>query len=113
MTFAVALGRSGIGKKREGDHRTPVGRYTLGKPRTSARFHVFIPVGYPTVEQKTAGFSGGDVGIHGPTRLFRWAGRLNTLFGWTDGCVAVGSDEEIDRIANWVNENHPLQIRLE
>jgi murein L,D-transpeptidase YafK len=112
-SFVVALGRGGIGKKRQGDHRTPLGVYALGSPRPSRRFHVFIPIAYPTIEQETGGFSGGDVGVHGPMFIFRWAGRLNTLFAWTDGCIAVGSNEEIDRIARWVNEKHPRQIKLE
>jgi murein L,D-transpeptidase YafK len=112
-SFPVSLGRGGLGKRTKGDHRTPVGAYALGAPRSSKRFHVFIPVGYPTAAQAAAGFSGGDVGVHGPMLFFAWAGRLNTLFAWTDGCVAVGTDEEIERIARWVDANHPREIRLE
>lgn len=112
-SFPVALGRGGSGKAKQGDRRTPIGTYTLGSPRASERFHVFIPIGYPTAEQRAQGLTGRDVDIHGPTRIFRWAGRLNTLFGWTEGCVAVGSDEEIKRIAAWVTEKRPASVVLE
>src|SRR5512142_23024 len=66
--FAVALGRSGVGKRRRGDGRTPLGTYALGEPRFSERYGLFIPIGYPTPAQAARGRSGAAVGIHGPPR---------------------------------------------
>ncbi len=96
----VALGRGGTDKRKQGDAKLPLGEYALGQPRPSRDFHLFIPVGYPTAEQRRRGFTGGDVGVHGPARVAR--GPLTTMVDWTLGCVAVGTDEEIDRVARWV-----------
>jgi len=103
--YKVAIGKKGTGKQKKGDNKTPIGTYALGMPRDSSRFGTFIPVGYPTPEQKSKGFSGSDVGIHGPSRLFKWLGSINTWTNWTQGCIAVGSDAEISSIAQWVKDN--------
>lgn len=110
--YAVSLGKGGVGKKRVGDNRTPVGTYDLGMPRASKRFGTFIPVGYPTDEQKRQGYTGQAIGIHGPARGFTWAGWLNTAFDYTEGCVLVGSDEAIGEIADWVKQKRPKLIHL-
>src|SRR5512146_550072 len=68
--YAVALGRGGIGKRRRGDGRTPLGTYPLGVPRQSARYGMFIPIASPTSDQAANGFTGAAVGIHGPPRGF-------------------------------------------
>src|SRR5215468_3636437 len=60
-TFAVALGMRGVGKQRQGDNRTPLGRYGLGPPRASKNFHIFVPVQYPTPEQARMGFTGSAI----------------------------------------------------
>jgi murein L,D-transpeptidase YafK len=101
--FSVALGTGGIGKRKQGDHRTPLGSYPLGAPRHSQQYGTFIPVGYPTPRQVEMGFTGTAVGIHGPPRAFVNGGRANTASDWTWGCIAVGSDPEIQAIAAWVN----------
>lgn len=108
--FSVAIGRGGIDKRKQGDKKTPLGEYSLGAPRPSSQFGIFIPVGYPTLEQMTKGFTGGDVGVHGPSRIFKWLGRFNTWIDWTQGCIAVGTDKEISEIAQWVREQHGNMI---
>jgi murein L,D-transpeptidase YafK len=100
-------------KRVEGDERTPTGRYPLGAPRPSAPFHRFIPVGYPTAGQRAEGRTGGAIGIHGPDRRFRLLGSLTTRVDWTAGCLAVGSDAEIDRIAEWVAAARASSILIE
>jgi len=110
--FRVALGRGGTGKMREGDNKTPLGVYALGAPKPSARFGVFIPVGYPTKAQAAAGLTGADVGIHGPDRHFLWLGRANVWFDWTSGCVAVDSDEAIQTISAWVKAEKVGLVQL-
>jgi murein L,D-transpeptidase YafK len=111
-TYAVAIGKGGVGKRAQGDNKTPVGRYALGEPRASGKFGIFIPVGYPTAQQKEQGFTGDNVGIHGPLRGLAWAGAINTWIDWTQGCVAVAHDEDIGAIAVWVKEHRAEVVEL-
>jgi murein L,D-transpeptidase YafK len=106
-SYRVALGRGGTDKRVQGDNKTPLGSYPLGAPRPSSRFGTFIPVAYPTPEQHRQGFTGSDVGIHGPDRRFRWAGRMNAWFDWTAGCVALATDEDVQAVATWVQRRKP------
>lgn len=100
--YAVSLGSGGVNKRIEGDNKTPIGVYPLGEPRLSNQFYIFIPVGYPTVAEKKQGYTGGDIGIHGPKRNFEKYGMVNLLLNWTRGCIAVAYDESILEIANWI-----------
>ena len=111
--YKVSLGRGGVNKRKQGDLKTPLGTYSLGTPRVSKKFGLFIPIGYPTPEQKRTGFTGADVGIHGPARNYAWARRLNTLVDWTQGCVAVASDEAMKEVAAWVQSKRPMKVHLE
>jgi murein L,D-transpeptidase YafK len=110
--FGVRLGRGGVGKTAEGDGKTPLGTYPLGEPRPSQRFGVFIPIGYPTAEQRSKGYTGGDVGVHGPHRWVRWLGSLVNTFDSSDGCVGVATDDEINRIAAWMKQTHVRTIEI-
>jgi len=105
--FSISIGRGGIDKQKQGDEKTPLGEYPLGTPRLSVQFGIFIPIGYPTPEQKAKGFTGSDVGIHGPSRTLRLA---NKWFDWTQGCIAVETDTEISEIARWVKEQNINRI---
>ncbi len=109
-TFPVALGAGGLGKRRKGDKRTPTGTYALGSPRPSKRFGTFIPIAYPTPGQAARGHTGGAVGIHGPPR-----GRAEPEYpasevDWTEGCVATGTDEEMEVIAAFVRQRRPVVL---
>jgi len=48
----VALGTGGLGKRVQGDAKVPLGEYALTWPVASKDYHLFIPVGYPTDEQR-------------------------------------------------------------
>jgi hypothetical protein len=111
-SFSVRLGRGGVGKTREGDGKTPVGTYALGQPRPSNRFGTFIPIDYPTAEQKKQGYTGSAVGVHGPPRFVKWLGGLVNTFDLSDGCVGLARDAEIERIATWVREASARTIEL-
>lgn len=111
-TFRVRLGRGGLGKTREGDGKTPVGVYPLGDPRPSNRYGTFIPIGYPTDEQRRLGYTGSAVGVHGPGRWVKWLGSLVNTFDSSDGCVGVARDSEIDTIARWVSAAPARTIEL-
>ena len=108
--FQVALGRGGVDKHRQGDGRTPLGTYTLGAPRASTRFGLFIPIAYPTREQTAQGFTGGEVGIHGPPRGQAEPEYPTTAVDWTQGCIATGVDADIGVIAEFVRARQPLLV---
>jgi murein L,D-transpeptidase YafK len=111
-TFKVALGYKGIGKKQAGDNKTPIGLYGLAHPRKSNQFKVFIPILYPTTKQRAAGYTGRDVGIHGPTQSssrFSW---LSNLPFSTRGCIAVGQNNHIEYVANWVKTNPGAKVLI-
>ncbi len=109
----VALGWEGTGKRRRGDGKTPLGRYSLGVPRPSRKYGTFIPVDYPTPEQRRQGYTGSAIGLHGPPRSSRDAGLANVADDWTLGCVAVADDATIKAIAAWVRAHPDAPIVLE
>ncbi|MFO0587878.1 MAG: L,D-transpeptidase family protein [Polyangiaceae bacterium] len=110
--YRVRLGKHGTGKTREGDEKTPLGRYSLGGPRGSIPFATFIPIAYPTPAQKNLGYTGSAVGVHGPDRRVKWVGPLVNAFDTTDGCVGIATDREMEAIASWVRERKPKEIVL-
>jgi len=111
--YRVALGSGGVGKRQQGDAKVPLGEYSLGPPRGSSQFHTFILVGYPTADQRRRGFTGGAVGVHGPARGWeKFPSAANTSTDWTLGCIAVGSDAEIDAIAAWMRARKVSRISL-
>jgi murein L,D-transpeptidase YafK len=112
-TFDVRLGHAGVGKSRAGDNKTPVGTYPLGQPRASKHYGLFIPIGYPTAEQRKKGYTGGAIGVHGPDRRVKWLGRWVNTLDSTNGCVGLAKDEEMARIAKWVRTTkaHTIELR--
>ncbi|RMX02555.1 L,D-transpeptidase family protein [Legionella jordanis] len=110
--FKVALGYKGVGKKRAGDNKTPIGLYGLAHPRKSSQFKVFIPILYPTSKQLAAGYTGRDVGIHGPTQTPSLFGWLNHLPYSTRGCIAVGKNNQIEYVANWLKANPGARVLI-
>lgn len=111
-TFKIALGYKGVGKKQAGDNKTPIGLYRLARPRKSNQFKVFIPILYPTPKQLAAGYTGRDVGIHGPTQSRSQISWLNNLPFATHGCIAVGKNNNIEYVANWVKENPGAKVLI-
>jgi murein L,D-transpeptidase YafK len=96
-------------KEREGDERTPEGRYSVSSKIKSERFHRFLAISYPTDDErrraKERGIArpGGGIGIHGVradlagparawTRFARTSG-LAGVWGPTDGCIGVTNED--------------------
>jgi murein L,D-transpeptidase YafK len=104
----VALGAGGMGKRAQRDKKTPLGSYAVGKARSSSRYRRFIPIGYPTAAQRRAGYSGSDVGIHGPDPMFTWEGTVD----WTNGCIALKKSEDLDVLVVWTDKWQPKQIEI-
>jgi len=115
-TYKVALGRGGLApKKREGDARTPEGRYVIDSRNADSRYHRALHVSYPSAEDRirAARLSvppGGAIMIHGLPNGMGWLGASHRLYDWTLGCIAV-TDEEIDEIWTLVPVGTPVEIR--
>ena len=112
-TYKVALGGDPIGhKQKEGDGRTPEGRYTINDKNPKSQYHKNLGVSYPNVADraraKAAGYPpGGDIKIHGLEAGM--VGSAHTLYDWTEGCIAV-TNEEIDELFAHVPTGTPILI---
>jgi murein L,D-transpeptidase YafK len=115
-TYAVALGGNPIGtKERQGDSRTPEGRYTIDLRNDASRFHLSLRISYPDAADRTraaaAGVSpGGDIFVHGLPNGYDWLGAAHRARDWTDGCIAV-TNAEIEEIWSLVAIGTPIEIR--
>ena len=114
--YPVSLGRDPVGPKvREGDRKTPEGRYFIDRHNPASAFHLALHVSYPSpsdIERaRAAGYSpGGDIMVHGIRNGLGWLGRAHLLFDWTVGCVAV-TDPEIEQLYRAVPDGTPIDIR--
>jgi len=115
-TYKVALGRGGLApKEREGDARTPEGRYMIDSRNAASSYHKALHISYPNPEDRHRAASlgvapGGAVMIHGLPNGKGWLGPAHRLDDWTLGCIAV-TDQEIDEIWNLVPVGTPVEIR--
>ena len=102
-SYDIALGFSPVGdKSREGDGRTPEGRFRIDRRNPKSKFHLSLGLDYPHAEDiehaAAYGFSpGGDIFIHGQPNWFTGIMRGD----WTEGCIAVTNAEmeELWRVA--------------
>jgi murein L,D-transpeptidase YafK len=114
--FRIVLGQQPrLGKERQGDSRTPVGRYYVSDKKVETPFHRFLGISYPNADDAERGYQsrlidaeqwadiffanlrgdappsstslGGRVGIHG------YGDRPYLPIDWTEGCVAVSNDD--------------------
>jgi murein L,D-transpeptidase YafK len=115
-TYRVALGRVPIGpKSREGDKRTPEGRYTIDYRKADSGYFRALHISYPSqVDADSArkdGVSpGGDIMIHGLRNGFGWLGKLHRFADWTLGCVAV-TNEEMEELWRAVPDGTPVELK--
>ncbi len=102
-TYQISLGGAPAGhKSREGDGRTPEGRYTIDSKNSRSRFHLALHISYPNADdvksaQRRGVSPGGDIMIHGLPNGLSWLDKLHLKRDWTDGCVAV-TNREMDEI---------------
>ncbi len=106
------IGSNGLGKRKTGDRKTPVGTYWLGYPRKSLQFGIFIPVGYPNKSDIARGYTGSAIGIHGPIRPFMCLPAKSIEKDWTAGCLAFARDTQIIDVSNWVLANWPVKLTV-
>ncbi len=114
-TYRIALGRQPRGEKvREGDGRTPEGRYVLDWRNPNSRFYRSLHVSYPNHRDAARARAlrvpaGGNIMIHGqPNGLENLVGLQD--WDWTEGCIAVTNDA-IDEIWRAVEDGTPIEIR--
>lgn len=114
-TYRIALGRNPKGMKmREGDGRTPEGRYTLDWRNSDSRFHRSIHISYPAdrdlARSREYGVEpGGNIMIHGLPENDRMLGETHYMIDWTEGCIAV-TNKEIEEIWRLVDDGTPIVI---
>lgn len=114
-SFPVALGGNPVGhKQREGDRRTPEGRYVLDfRKRDSAYFRA-LHVSYPNADDiaraKRAGVPpGGAIMIHGQPNGMGALAAVTQARDWTDGCIAL-SNADMQRVWDLVPVPMPIEI---
>jgi len=115
-TFKVAFGPAYLqgDKRRQGDNRTPEGRYTITGHNPGSHYHRSLRVSYPTPSEKRRAKSlginpGGDIMVHGLGAKRAWAGENHVMVDWTQGCIAV-TNEEIEEIYAMVPNGTPITI---
>lgn len=97
-SYDIALGRNPAGhKQREGDSRTPEGRYRVDWRNPQSAYHLSLHVSYPNDDDKARAAArgedpGGMIMIHGLPNGLGWAGASALMRDWTEGCIAVTND---------------------
>ena len=115
--YRVALGRYPKGHKtREGDSKTPEGRYTVDYRLDSDRskFHRALHISYPNNRDRARAAAlgvnpGGGIMIHGlPTN---WSAKDvgHPQLDWTQGCIAL-TNPEMDEIWELVSDGTQIEI---
>jgi len=132
----VAIGRHGADfDKARGDKKTPLGEYRIGWVNGNSKFHRFLGLTYPNIDNAKRAYRGGlideetvrsimraemdegippqntplggQIGIHGLGAADR---EIHEVFDWTSGCIALTNDE-IDRLSKWIKKGTLVVIR--
>jgi murein L,D-transpeptidase YafK len=114
-SYRVALGLQPQGhKEREGDFRTPEGRYQLTRRNPRSDYFLSIQLSYPNdgdVQKARAnGWEpGGSIMIHGQPNTLKHERAWYAAHDWTDGCIALSN---ADMIEVWLlaRNNIPIDI---
>lgn len=100
--YKVSLGLSPVGdKEREGDFRTPEGRYSLTRRNPDSDFFLSIQVSYPDAQDIAAARRNGDppggaIMIHGLPNIMRHPRERYLSTDWTDGCIALSNEDMLE-----------------
>lgn len=114
--FDVSLGLVPNGpKQREGDFRTPEGKYRLDMRNANSDYFLSIRVSYPDETDRARARAqgvdpGGQIMIHGWPNEPRYDLRRYQSTDWTDGCIAVSNSDMVD-IWLLTRESTPIEIR--
>lgn len=100
--FDIALGLMPEGpKQREGDFRTPEGRYFLDARNPNSDYFLSVKISYPSPEDvqraRAKGVDpGGQIMIHGQPNEPKYSAARYQGLDWTDGCIAVSNSDMVD-----------------
>lgn len=114
-TYNIALGYQPVGDKtREGDGRTPEGRYHIDYRNNKSNYHLSLHISYPDESDRSMAAErkvspGGDIMIHGIKNGMGLIGRFHRMVDWTAGCIAV-TDWEIEEIWRAVPNGTEIEI---
>jgi murein L,D-transpeptidase YafK len=115
-TYPVSLGPSPLGhKQRQGDGRTPEGRYVIDERYDDNQYYKALRISYPNPEDRRLAMARGDdpggmIMIHGQPNGMGWLGWLTRYFDWTNGSIAVGS-VAMEEIWRAVVDGTPIEVR--
>ena len=113
--YAISLGAAPEGHKtREGDEKTPEGRYVIDWRNPTSSAYLSLHISYPNPADSTAAAArgespGGAIMIHGMLNGWGWLGSLHRRWDWTNGCIAV-TDAEIEEIYAMLQSRTPVVI---
>lgn len=127
-TYRIGLGTSPTGaKRRQGDRRTPEGRYFICNKNPRSQFYLSLQVSYPNEEDAARGLADGLITAADHDRILRASQRkgippAGTRLGgeiflhghgsgsdWTWGCVAL-DDPDIKELYDAVPVGTPVRI---
>ncbi|MFT7235402.1 MAG: murein L,D-transpeptidase YafK [Methylophagaceae bacterium] len=137
-SFKVALGSGGrYAKLREGDGRTPTGKYKIMQIRESGRFHLFMQLNYPNIQDAKRALIeknitqaeyrlvldahifgrqppqnlmlGGAIGIHGIGLENKEKVKIHQNIDWTEGCIAL-RNAEVEELSEYVSVGTVINI---
>jgi len=114
--FDVALGLMPDGaKQREGDFRTPEGRYFLETKNPNSDYFLSVKISYPNADDRARARvqgvdPGGQIMIHGLPNEPKYNESRYLSTDWTDGCVAVSNSDMVD-IWLMTKEGMAIEIR--
>lgn len=138
-SYRVSFGRNiSKAKNRFDDNATPVGEYKICDVDTLNRYHKFLKLNYPNLEDATEVLRlglisqkefddirfqyyygdcpeyndvlGGNIGIHGIGRLNYIFKNLPFVYNWTDGSIAM-SNENIDEIYSVIGKGVKVVVK--
>ncbi len=113
--YHIAMGDSPAGHKiKEGDQRTPQGRYILDYKKEDSAYYRSIHISYPNaadrLRAKALGVSpGGQIMIHGENPNSELSPEEQQAFNWTNGCIAV-TNKEMDELWQLIRPGTPIEI---
>ena len=115
-SYKISLGLQPVGQKqREGDYRTPEGRYRLTRRNAQSDFFLAVQVSYPeasdiALARKNGWAPGGSIMVHGLPNILKYSRDRYLGTDWTDGCIALSNEDMLDF---WLltGAGTPIEIR--
>ena len=127
-TYRIGLGSSPVGpKRRQGDRRTPEGKYFICNKNPRSQFYLSLQVSYPNAEDADRGLADRAISATQHERIVQAARRqrvppANTPLGgeifihgrgsgsdWTWGCVAL-DDPDVKELFDAIPVGTPVTI---